>query len=177
MSPSLGRPLANVRTYILDGHMRPAPVGVAGELCIGGEGVGRGYQRQPGLTAEKFVPDPFSAEPGARLYRTGDRARHLAGGEIEFLGRADDQVKVRGHRIELGEIEATLRGHEGVGQAVVVVLGETAEDRRLVAYLVGSRDTAVGEGELRAFLRERLPEYMVPSAFVWLSEMPLTPNG
>ncbi|MCA1635265.1 MAG: amino acid adenylation domain-containing protein [Acidobacteria bacterium] len=175
--PSLGRPLANMRVYVLDEALRPAPVGVAGELHVGGEGVGRGYRRQPALTAEKFIPDPFSPTPGARLYRTGDVARVLPGGLIEYLGRVDHQVKVRGHRIELGEIEATLRGREGVGQAVVVVREDAEDDRRLVAYLVGSREAAGGEGELRAFVRERLPEYMLPAAFVWLAELPLTPNG
>ncbi|HYG64842.1 MAG TPA: amino acid adenylation domain-containing protein, partial [Thermoanaerobaculia bacterium] len=156
---------------------RPAPVGVAGELLIGGVGLAQGYLGRPELTAERFVPDPFAAlwsEPGARVYRTGDLARHLAGGEIEFLGRIDFQVKIRGFRIELGEIEAALLAHPGVREAVVLVREDRPGDPYLVAYVVGS---FLGAEELRAYLQERLPEAMVPPAFVMLDALPLNPNG
>jgi amino acid adenylation domain-containing protein len=169
----IGRPVANMRMYVLDRRLRPVAVGVPGELCVGGTGVGRGYLRDPKRTAEVFVPDPFSPEPGARLYRTGDSVRWLADGSLEFIGRLDHQVKIRGHRIELGEIEAALRAHESVSAAVVVAR-EEAGDKRLVAYVVGAGVTALG---LRAGLKERLPKYMIPSSFVMLDELPLTPNG
>jgi amino acid adenylation domain-containing protein len=175
--PTIGRPVANTRAYILDGHGRPVPVGVTGELHLGGEGLARGYLRRPGLTAEKFVPDPFGAEPGRRLYRTGDLARHLPDGRIEFLGRRDHQHKIRGFRIELGEIEAALAGHESVAQAVAMVREDDADDKRLVAYVVAEWNQEVGASELRERLRESLPEYMIPSAFVMLDSLPLTPNG
>ncbi|HYR08361.1 MAG TPA: amino acid adenylation domain-containing protein, partial [Longimicrobium sp.] len=168
----IGGPIPNARAYVVDGHGRPVPVGVAGELWVGGAGVTRGYLGRPGLTAERFVPDPFSGEAGARLYRTGDRVRWRADGAIEYLGRLDHQVKVRGFRIELGEIEAVLRGHESVADCVVVARADAGE-QRLVAYVVGGVEAA----ELRAHLRESLPEYMVPSAFVFLDALPLTPNG
>ena len=177
----VGRPLANTQIYILDERMRPVPVGVTGEIFVGGEGVGRGYLFEPARTAAVFLPDPFAAEPGARLYRTGDLGRFLAAGGVEFLGRIDHQVKVRGHRIELGEIEAVLRKHPSVLDAVVVAREDVPGDKRLVAYLT-ARSEAEAEaglrfGELRKHLRERLPEYMVPSAFVPLEALPLTPNG
>ncbi|HEY3480959.1 MAG TPA: amino acid adenylation domain-containing protein, partial [Streptomyces sp.] len=168
----IGRPIANTVVHLVDRAFAPVAAGVAGELCIGGASVARGYFGRPELTAERFVPDPFTAEPGARLYRTGDLARRRPGGEIEYLGRLDHQVKVRGFRIELGEIEAALASHPGVRQAVILACGEGG-DRRLVAYLLG----AAGAAELRDHLRARLPEPMVPSAFVTLETFPLTPNG
>ncbi|HEX9939684.1 MAG TPA: amino acid adenylation domain-containing protein, partial [Longimicrobium sp.] len=168
----IGGPIPNARAYVVDGPGRPVPVGVVGELWVGGAGVTRGYLGRPGLTAERFVPDPFSGDAGARLYRTGDRVRWRADGVIEYLGRFDDQVKVRGFRIELGEVEAVLRRHEGVADCVVMVRTDGGE-QRLVAYVVGDVETDA----LRAHLRRSVPEYMVPSAFVSLDALPLTPNG
>ncbi|HEV3052244.1 MAG TPA: amino acid adenylation domain-containing protein, partial [Longimicrobium sp.] len=169
----IGRPLGNVRLYVCDALGRPQPAGVPGELLIGGAGVARGYLGRSAMTAERFVPDPFSAEGGARLYRTGDRARWRADGTLEYLGRTDFQVKVRGFRIEPGEIESVLRGHESVTDCVVVAREDVPGDRRLVAYVVGG----VEAEELRAHLRGSLPDYMVPAAFVVLEALPLTPNG
>jgi amino acid adenylation domain-containing protein len=170
--PSIGRPLENVRAYVLDERMRPVPAGIPGELCVGGAGLARGYLNRAALTAERFVPDPFAPEAGARLYRTGDRARWRADGTLEYGGRLDEQVKVRGFRIELGEIEAALRGHAGVRDCVVVARGG-AGDRRLVAYVVGDAEPDA----LRAHLRASLPEYMVPGPVVRLDALPVTPNG
>ncbi|WP_369414619.1 condensation domain-containing protein, partial [Corallococcus soli] len=167
----IGKPFANVRMYVLDGALKPVPSGVASELYIGGEGVTRGYCHRPELTAERFVPNPYGP-PGSRLYRSGDRARHLSDGNIEFLGRADTQVKLRGFRVELGEIESVLGKHPAVRTAVVLL---REEPRRLIAYVVAPEGTEVVG--LRDFLRERLPEYMVPAAFVVLEALPLTPNG
>ncbi|MFL6199517.1 MAG: amino acid adenylation domain-containing protein [Thermoanaerobaculia bacterium] len=169
----IGHPIANLRIHLLDRAGHPAPPGVPGELHIGGAGVGRGYLGRPDLTADRFIPDPFGAEPGGRLYRTGDLARHREDGAIDFLGRIDHQVKIRGFRIELGEIEATLSSHPGVKEAAVLVR-EVGRDRRLVAFLA-PRGGAVDE--LRQFLLSRLPEFMVPSGFVFLDVLPLTPSG
>jgi amino acid adenylation domain-containing protein len=171
-APSIGGPIRNTRIYVLDAGMRPLPVGVAGELCIGGAQVARGYLNRPSLTADRFVPDAFSGDEGARLYRTGDRVRWLADGTIEYLGRLDEQVKVRGFRIELGEIEATILRHDAVEDCVVIARGDAA-DRRLAAYVVG----AVEADELRAHLRRTLPDYMVPADFVSLDAIPVTANG
>jgi acyl-coenzyme A synthetase/AMP-(fatty) acid ligase/acyl carrier protein len=173
----IGRPIANTQLYILDREMQPAPIGVPGELFIGGVGLARGYLQRPGLTADRFIPDPFSPESGARLYRTGDVARYRAGGEIEYLGRDDHQVKIRGYRIELGEIKALLEQHEQVREAAVLVREERPGDKRLVGYVVGTDGVEVEAGQLRSYLRQHLPEYMVPGVIVSLKEMPLTPNG
>ncbi|RKG88709.1 amino acid adenylation domain-containing protein, partial [Corallococcus terminator] len=171
----IGRPIAHTRLYVLDAHGVPAPVGVAGELFIGGDGVARGYGGRPALTAERFVPDPFSTRPGARLYRTGDLARWREDGELEYLGRADDQVKVRGFRIELGEVEAVLAQHPALREVAVAVRGE-GNERRLVGYVV-AREEAPDTLELRRWLLTRLPEPLVPSAFLALEALPHTPNG
>jgi amino acid adenylation domain-containing protein len=173
---SIGLPIANVQVYLLDDRMEPVPDGVTGELFVGGEGIARGYLNQPALTAERFLPDPFGAVAGARLYRTGDLARRLADGEIEFIGRADQQVKVRGFRVEPGEIEAVLQQHELVREAAVKALDDSMGNKRLVAY-VTSRSRAVTANELRSFLNPRMPEYMIPSVFVVLDRLPLLPNG
>ncbi|HEX8559858.1 MAG TPA: amino acid adenylation domain-containing protein [Pyrinomonadaceae bacterium] len=173
----IGRPVRNAQAYILDGRLQPAPVGVRGELHLGGAGLARGYLGRPALTAERFVPHPFSAEPGARLYRTGDLARFLPDGRIEFLGRADEQVKVRGHRVEPGEIEAALRMHASVREAFAAAREEGAGQRRLVAYVVAARGRETTAGELRSFLKGQLPEHMIPSSFVLLEALPLLPNG
>jgi len=171
----IGRPVANTQMYVLDSSLNPVPVGLPGELYIGGVQVGRGYWGRPELTAERFVPDPFV--PGGRLYKTGDLSRWLPDGVIEYLGRNDFQVKVRGLRIELGEIEAALSEHPTVGQAVVVSREDTPGDVRLVAYLVPRTGASPSVADLRVFLKDRLPEYMVPSAFVILPSLPLNPSG
>jgi amino acid adenylation domain-containing protein len=173
----IGRPMGNTEAYILDRAMMPVPVGVGGELYVGGDGLARGYMNRPELTTERFMPHPFSAVPGARLYRTGDLARYRAEGELEYLGRYDQQVKIRGYRIELGEIEETLMRHEGVKEAVVVAREDTPGEKRLVCYLVAKTTVELKMNELRDRLREWLPEYMVPGAFVKLDHLPLTPNG
>jgi amino acid adenylation domain-containing protein len=191
----IGRPLANTKIYILDSHLQPVPIGVHGDLYIG-DGLARGYWSHPELTAERFIPNPFSGEVNARLYRTGDRARYRSDGTIEFLGRTDNQVKIRGHRIELGEIESVLMQHSAVNQTVVVAFDESASDsdnshsktcaeqsrsienpKSLVAYVVPTQPSAPTVGELRRFLQEKLPDHMVPSSFVFLDTLPLTANG
>jgi thioesterase domain-containing protein/acyl carrier protein len=174
---SIGDPIANTQIYLLDSKLQPVPVGVAGELYIGGDGLARGYLKQPALTAEKFIPDPFTKGEGARLYRTGDLARRIANGGIEFLGRVDNQVKLRGFRIELGEIESVLNQYSGVTQCVVVLRGESADNLQLVAYVIPEQGTKLENSELRTALAERLPGYMVPSTFVQIDRLPLTPNG
>jgi natural product biosynthesis luciferase-like monooxygenase protein len=172
----IGKPIVNTRIYVLDKMRRPAPIGVPGELYIGGEGVARGYLNRPELTAERFVADPFSGN-GARMYATGDLAKYRADGNVDFIGRADFQVKVRGYRIELGEIESLLEAQAGVKQAAVVVRAEDASDLRLVAYVVGHSGAGLQSHELRTALRAKLPDYMVPSEIVLLADMPRTANG
>jgi amino acid adenylation domain-containing protein/FkbH-like protein len=173
----IGRPIANTQIYLLDRQLQPVPIGVPGELHIGGVGLARGYLNRPELTAEKFIPDPFSARSGARLYKTGDLARYLPDGTIEYLGRIDHQVKLRGFRIELGEIEATLDRHPSVEQSVVIVREDQPGLRQLVAYLLPARGTAPAEDELRTHLKKSLPEFMTPSAFVVMDAFPLTSSG
>jgi amino acid adenylation domain-containing protein len=174
---SIGRPIPNAIIYIADDRLRLVPIGVTGNLYIGGVGLARGYLNRAELTAEKFIPDPFSVTPGERLYKTGDLARYLADGRIEFLGRADHQVKIRGFRIELGEVETVLGQHPGVSQSAVVAEELATGEKRIIAYVVGEAGVPVPAGELRAFLKARLPEHMVPAAFVALDAIPLTPNG
>jgi len=172
----IGKPIANTQIYLLDAQLQPLPVGVIGELYIGGVGVGRGYLNRPELTVERFVPDPFQ-DNGARMYRTGDLARHRTDGNIEYLGRIDNQVKIRGFRIELGEIEAALLEYPGVTGAVVAAQDTAAGDKRLVGYVATPNRTETLAGSLKAHLGRTLPDYMVPSAFVALDEIPLLPNG
>jgi amino acid adenylation domain-containing protein len=173
----IGRSIANTRVYVLDGHRQPVPVGVPGELFIGGDGVARGYLNRPDLTAGAFQPDPFDSTPGARMYRTGDRVRYLPEGNLEFLDRLDEQVKLRGFRIEVGEIEAALRSHPAVQSACVLLRTDEAGDRCLVAYFTAVSGRDPGEPALREHLEARLPAYMVPARFVLLDALPLGPNG
>ena len=172
----LGRPIANTQIYLLDSHLNLVPIGVPGEVYIGGDGLARGYWQRPELTAEKFIPNPFGIEPGSRLYRTGDQARYRSDGTLEFLGRVDYQVKLRGYRIELGEIESCLNKHPRITQGIVLARKDD-QDTRLVAYVIQVRGEPVAEQELKRFLQAQLPEYMVPSTFVFLDVFPLTPNG
>ncbi|HLJ32959.1 MAG TPA: amino acid adenylation domain-containing protein [Ktedonobacteraceae bacterium] len=186
----IGRPIANTQLYLLDAELQPVPVGLHGELYIAGSGVARGYLNRPDLTAERFLPCPFSDEPGARCYRTGDVARYLLDGTIEFLGRNDSQLKLRGYRIEPGEIEAVLKGYPDVQEAVVMLeerdmamhdahngSAGSGQEKRLVAYLVGQHDTTLSFAEVRAYLHQRLPDYMIPASCVQLDALPLLPNG
>jgi amino acid adenylation domain-containing protein len=173
----IGRPIANTQIYILDAYLQPVPVGVSGELHIGGDGVARGYLNRPDLTAEKFIANPFSADPTSRLYKTGDLARYLPDGNIEFVGRIDNQVKLRGYRIELGEIETVVGQHPMVQSSVVVVREDTPGDKRLVAYVVAQTEGSFDAIEVRKHLRQKLPEYMIPSVLVLVDALPLTPNG
>jgi acyl-CoA synthetase (AMP-forming)/AMP-acid ligase II/acyl carrier protein len=172
---TIGPPIGNTQFYVLDHLSRPLPIGVPGELYIGGDGVARGYYKRPDLTAERFVADPF--RPGSRLYRTGDLVRYRADGRIEFLGRLDNQVKVRGFRIELGEIETVLASHPSVREVVAMAREDRPGDARLVAYLVAEAGDQPSPSALRAWVGRALPEYMVPSLFVFLPEFPHTPNG
>jgi len=173
----IGRPIANTQVHLLDADLNPIPIGVSGELHIGGVSLARGYLNRPDLTAEKFIPDPFSGEPGSRLYKTADLCRHLADGEIDFFGRIDHQVKIRGFRIELGEIEYALSLHPTVLESVVIADGNVDSDKRLVAYFVSDESPAPTAGQLRSFLKERLPEHLIPSLFVPLEVVPLTSSG
>jgi len=173
----IGRPIANTQFYVVDSHLQAVPVGVPGELLIGGEGLARGYLHRPELTTEKFIANPFSTGVESRLYRTGDFVRYLADGNLEFLGRIDQQVKIRGFRIELGEIEAVLAEHPEVKAAAVVAPEDTFGDKRLVAYIVPEKGQSLMGDTLRSFLKRKLPEYMLPSRFEFLEALPLTPNG
>jgi amino acid adenylation domain-containing protein len=175
--PPIGRPIANTNVYILDENLQPVPSGATGELYVGGAGVARGYLNRPDLTAERFVCDPFSAEPSTRLYKTGDIARYLDDGEIEYLGRVDQQIKILGHRIEPVEIEAAIDRHLAIASSVVVAFGSACEANRLTAYLVMRNGTAPAAAEMRSFLQRSLPDYMIPSMFVKLQGLPLTANG
>ncbi|WP_129782634.1 non-ribosomal peptide synthetase [Peristeroidobacter soli] len=175
--PSIGRPLSNTQIYILDGGWQPAPIGVAGEIYIGGANVAREYCKRPGVTAQRFIADPFSADAGRRLYRTGDLGRWRADGTLEYLGRNDDQVKIRGYRIELGEIEAQLSTHAQVKEVAAIVREDVPGEKRLVAYVTRRDEVGLGVEDLRAHLRALVPEHMVPSAFVILESLPLTPSG
>lgn len=177
LNAPIGRPISNAQAYILDHNLQVVPVGEPGELHIGGIGLARGYLNRPELTAEKFIPHPFDITPGARLYKTGDLARYLPDGNIEFLGRIDHQVKVRGFRIELGEIEAVLSQHPDLQQSIVTVREDRPGDKRLVAYSVVIEGTAPTVSDLRHFLADKLPDHMIPSTFVWLDALPLNPNG
>jgi acyl-coenzyme A synthetase/AMP-(fatty) acid ligase len=184
----IGTAADNVQIYVLDRHGCPVPVGVAGELYVGGVGVARGYIGNPELTAERFVPNPYGERPGERLYRTGDRVKWLVDGNLQFLGRMDDQVKIRGYRIEPGEIAARLLEHKGIAEAVVMVRDDLAQEKTVVAYYTAAKNGAtqhagglnsgsVGPSQLRAHLVARLPGYMVPAAYVRLDSLPLTPSG
>jgi amino acid adenylation domain-containing protein len=174
---SIGRPIANTQVYVLDNHLQPVPAGVFGELHAGGDGLARGYFNRPDLTAERFIPNPFGASPGGRLYRTGDIVRILPGGSLEFQGRNDSQVKIRGFRIELGEIESLLEQHPAIRNTVVIVREDSPGDKSLAAYAVIEKGVSVNGEDLRAYLRDRLPDYMIPRDLLILNEFPLTPNG
>jgi hypothetical protein len=178
-SISIGQPIANTQLYILDPYLQPVPMGVAGELHIGGLGLARGYRNRPELTAERFVPDPFSGIPGSRLYKTGDVARLRARGQIEVMGRLDHQVKIRGFRIELGEIESRIGAHPGVKEVVVTAREDVPGRKQLVAYLVLHAESPAAPAlpDLRAFLEPKLPDYMIPAYFEVLAALPRTPNG
>jgi hypothetical protein len=177
-SSVIGRAIDCLQVYLLDERSQPVPIGGPGEICVGGTGLARGYLNRAALTAERFLPNPFSKSPGARLYKSGDLARFLPNGDIEYLGRIDQQVKVRGFRIELGEIEAALAEHEAVRECTVVASADANGETKLLAYLVaGRQQPAPSVTALREFLHEKLPEYMIPASFIVLDAMPLTPNG
>jgi amino acid adenylation domain-containing protein len=173
----IGRPIPDLQVYILDKHNSLLPIGVPGEMCVGGAGLARGYLNRPELTSQKFIPNPFSNKPGARLYKSGDLARYLPNGELEYLGRIDHQVKIRGFRIELGEIEALLRQHPDVRETIVLLREDQPGDKQLVAYIVANSEQVPTTSELRNWLKVQLPDYMLPSAFVLLEALPLTSNG
>src|SRR5262249_26530630 len=175
--PPIGRPIANSQIYILDAYRNPVPIGVVGEIYIGGDGVARGYLNRPELTAERFISHSFDEGPEQRLYETGDLARYLSDGNIEFLGRADNQVKIRGYRIEIDEIETMLRSHPAVRQCAVAAREDTPGYKWLIGYVVMRTGAQAKVDELRDFIKQKLPEYMIPSAFVALDALPLTPNG
>ena len=175
-APTIGRPISNTQVYLLDSRGNLVPQGALGELRLGGEGLARCYLNKPNLTAERFVPDPFSKRPGARLYGTGDIARYLPDGNLQFLGRIDHQVKIRGFRVELGEIELALADNPNVREAVVVVRNDPGGAKQLAAYVVPN-ERSLTTDDLRGYLRRRLPDYIIPSVFVTLSALPLTPNG
>jgi acyl-coenzyme A synthetase/AMP-(fatty) acid ligase/acyl carrier protein len=172
----IGRPVPNLQAYVLDKHLQPVPIGVAGELHLGGAGLARGYLNNPALTAERFIPHPFSRQTGARLYKTGDVARYLANGDLIVTGRTDQQVKVRGFRVELGEIETALTRHPAIRECVVVAKAEAAGSNRLIAYVVPAQGSTTTSSKLREYLKGNLPEYMIPAVFVTLAELPLTAN-
>jgi acyl-coenzyme A synthetase/AMP-(fatty) acid ligase/acyl carrier protein len=176
-SVPIGMPIANTQLYVLDSNLHPTPFGQTGELYIGGAGVARGYWNRPELTQERFVPDLFCGQPEARLYKSGDLVRYRDDGVLEYLGRVDNQVKVRGYRIELGEIEVTLSGHPEVQSCAVLAREDEPGDQRLVGYVVPAKNESLSAEELNRFLRERLPDYMIPTHFVFLGSLPLTPNG
>jgi amino acid adenylation domain-containing protein len=175
--PPIGRAIANTQILLLDERLQPVPVGTPGEICIGGPSLARGYHNHPDLTAEKFIPNPFGAQPNGRLYKTGDLARLLPDGQLAFLGRIDDQIKIRGYRIEPGEISSALNRHQGISASLIVAREDTPGDKRLVAYLTQADDSELTHTGLRDFLRDSLPEYMLPAAFVRLEVFPLTPHG
>ena len=174
---TIGQPIGNTQLYILDRHLQVQPIGVAGELHIGGEGLARGYLNHSNLTNEKFIPDCFSSKPGARLYKTGDHARYTPGYSIEILGRMDDQVKINGYRIELGEIASVLMQHPSIHKAIAITRTEASGDNRVVAYYVPKQEQSADVHELQDFLRQKLPAFMKPALLIRLNDLPLTPNG
>jgi amino acid adenylation domain-containing protein len=176
-TPPIGWPIANTQIQVLDRNLQQVPIGVPGELWIGGAGLARGYLNRPELTAERFLPCPFATEPGARMYRSGDQVRYRESGDLEFLGRLDGQVKVRGFRVEPTEIEAALYAHPDVQQSAVIARGDTVSGRRLLAYVVTKTGVSPDAAELRNYLKKKLPDYMVPSLFTFLPQLPLTANG
>ncbi len=176
-SITIGRPIANTRIHLLDGNIGVVPIGWPAKLYIAGDGLARGYLNRADLTADRFIPDPFSTSPGARLYNSGDLARYLPDGKIDFLGRVDDQVKVHGFRIELGEIEAVLAAHPAVRDSVVLAIEGEGGEKRLQAFILARSGRIPTSSEMRNELRRHLPDYMIPSVFTWLEEMPVMPNG